>query len=280
MGTHPIFESDFDCLTDRMGLTVSNLLNRLFAKRQMRILMVGLDAAGKTTILYKLKLGEIVTTIPTIGFNVETVEYKNISFTVWDVGGQDKIRPLWRHYYQNTQGLIFVVDSSDRERIQESHDELHKMLNEDELRDAIVLVFANKQDLPNALSVTELTEKLGLNQLRRKWYVQAACATQGTGLYEGWTGLVRSCQSKRPRRVRVHSTLSSFSIPIVNSKCNDEADWTRPSVRNPAVKIFENLESQITFEKYHFEEKQNFNLTFHNSKINKDSITATAIKFS
>jgi len=151
-----------------MGLTISSLFGRLFAKKQMRILMVGLDAAGKTTILYKLKLGEIVTTIPTIGFNVETVEYKNISFTVWDVGGQDKIRPLWRHYYQNTQGLIFVVDSSDRERIQESHDELHKMLNEDELRDAIVLVFANKQDLPNALSVTELTEKLGLNQLRRK----------------------------------------------------------------------------------------------------------------
>merc|ERR1712123_338084 len=168
-----------------MGLTFSALFKGLFGMRDMRILMVGLDAAGKTTILYKLKLGEIVTTIPTIGFNVETVEYKNISFTVWDVGGQDKIRPLWRHYYQNTQGLIFVVDSSDRERIQESHDELHKMLNEDELRDAIVLVFANKQDLPNALSVTELTEKLGLNTLRRKWYVQAACATQGTGLYEG-----------------------------------------------------------------------------------------------
>ena len=67
---------------------------------------VGLDAAGKTTILYKLKLGEVVTTIPTIGFNVETVEYKNISFTVWDVGGQDKIRPLWRHYFQNTQVSI------------------------------------------------------------------------------------------------------------------------------------------------------------------------------
>jgi len=112
-----------------MGLTISSLFGRLFAKKQMRILMVGLDAAGKTTILYKLKLGEIVTTIPTIGFNVETVEYKNISFTVWDVGGQDKIRPLWRHYYQNTQGLIFVVDSSDRERIQESHDELHKMVS-------------------------------------------------------------------------------------------------------------------------------------------------------
>lgn len=83
-----------------------------------------------------------------LGFNVETVEYKNIQFTVWDVGGQDKIRPLWRHYFQNTQGIIFVVDSNDRDRIVEAREELQRMLNEDELRDAILLVFANKQDLP------------------------------------------------------------------------------------------------------------------------------------
>lgn len=88
---------------------------------------MGLDAAGKTTVLYKLKLGEIVTTIPTIGFNVETVEYKNISFTVWDVGGQTKIRRLWSHYFQNTQGLIYVVDSNDRERMGEAADELKNM---------------------------------------------------------------------------------------------------------------------------------------------------------
>uniref|UniRef100_A0A3P9H2Y5 ARF GTPase 5 n=2 Tax=Oryzias latipes TaxID=8090 RepID=A0A3P9H2Y5_ORYLA len=145
-----------------MGLTISSLFSRLFGKKQMRILMVGLDAAGKTTILYKLKLGEIVTTIPTIGFNVETVEYKNICFTVWDVGGQDKIRPLWRHYFQNTQ------------------------IQEDELKEAVLLVFANKQDLPNAMGVSELTDKLGLHSLRsRTWHVQATCATQGTGLYEG-----------------------------------------------------------------------------------------------
>lgn len=148
--------------------------------------MVGLDAAGKTTILYKLKLGEIVTTIPTIGFNVETVEYKNISFTVWDVGGQDKIRPLWRHYFTNTQGLIFVVDSNDRERIEEAKDELSKMLQEEELQESLLLVFANKSDLPNAFSCSEITDKLGLHSLRnRKWYVQASCATLGTGLYEG-----------------------------------------------------------------------------------------------
>ncbi|KAF7804954.1 ADP-ribosylation factor isoform X1 [Senna tora] len=163
-----------------MGLSFTKLFSRLFAKKEMRILMVGLDAAGKTTILYKLKLGEIVTTIPTIGFNVETVEYKNISFTVWDVGGQDKIRPLWRHYFQNTQGLIFVVDSNDRDRVVEARDELHRMLNEDELRDAVLLVFANKQDLPNAMNAAEITDKLGLHSLRqRHWYIQSTCATSG-----------------------------------------------------------------------------------------------------
>ena len=168
------------------GLRCATCAQALLTHRCCPVAQVGLDAAGKTTILYKLKLGEIVTTIPTIGFNVETVEYKNISFTVWDVGGQDKIRPLWRHYYQNTQGLIFVVDSNDKDRVGEAHDELHRMLSEDELREAIVLVFANKQDLPNAMSVAEVTDKLGLHSLRnRKWYIQATCATSGEGLFEG-----------------------------------------------------------------------------------------------
>ncbi|PPD84901.1 hypothetical protein GOBAR_DD18176 [Gossypium barbadense] len=181
----------------RMGLSFAKLFSRLFAKKEMRILMVGLDAAGKTTILYKLKLGEIVTTIPTIGFNVETVEYKNISFTVWDVGGQDKIRPLWRHYFQNTQGLIFVVDSNDRDRVVEARDELHRMLNEDELRDAVLLVFANKQDLPNAMNAAEITDKLGLHSLRqRHWYIQSTCATSGEGLYEGLDWLSNNIANK------------------------------------------------------------------------------------
>ncbi|OZJ05758.1 ADP-ribosylation factor [Bifiguratus adelaidae] len=155
-----------------MGLSISKLLQGLFGKQEMRILMVGLDAAGKTTILYKLKLGEIVTTIPTIGFNVETVEYKNISFTVWDVGGQDKIRPLWRHYFQNTQGIIFVVDSNDRDRISEARDELTRMLNEDELRDALLLVFANKQDLPNAMNAAEITDKLAVTVFMKVRYLE------------------------------------------------------------------------------------------------------------
>lgn len=167
-----------------------------------------------------------------VGFNVETVEYKNIQFTVWDVGGQDKIRPLWRHYFQNTQGIIFVVDSNDRDRVVEAREELQRMLNEDELREALLLVFANKQDLPvtqppsqsapvvakvadvffqNAMNAAEITDKLGLHSLRqRAWvitkplkplleqsltelqYIQSTCATSGDGLYEGLEWLSNS----------------------------------------------------------------------------------------
>ena len=180
-----------------MGLTITKLFDRFFGKKEMRILMLGLDAAGKTTILYKLKLGEVVSSVPTIGFNVETVEYKNIKFTVWDVGGQDKIRLLWRHYFQNTQGLIFVVDSSDKERVELAKEELQRMLGEEELRDAVVLVFANKQDL-GVMSVAEVTEKLGLHTLRgREWYIQGTCAMTGDGLYEGLDWLSKIVAKKK-----------------------------------------------------------------------------------
>merc|ERR1712129_485423 len=182
------------------GLTFSNIWQRMVGTQEMRILMVGLDAAGKTTILYRLKLGEVVTTIPTIGFNVETVEYRNLSFTVWDVGGQDRIRPLWRHYFQGTNALIYVVDSNDRDRSEDAREELTKMLNEDEMRDAVLLVFANKQDLPNAMTAAEVTEKLGLQEMRnRQWYIQSACATTGDGLYEGLDWLSRTLSSAKKK---------------------------------------------------------------------------------
>ena len=109
-----------------------------------RALMLGIDAGGKTTILYKLKLGEVVSTIPTIGFNVESLQYKKLKLDIWDVGGQDKIRALWRHYYSETAVIIYVVDSNDRERIEDAKNELNRMLAEDELKDAILLIYANK----------------------------------------------------------------------------------------------------------------------------------------
>eukprot|EP00118_Oscarella_pearsei_P025778 m.308759 g.308759 ORF g.308759 m.308759 type:complete len:221 (+) comp44687_c0_seq1:330-992(+) len=164
----------------------NSIFKRLFKKKDVRLLIVGLDAAGKTTMLYKLKLGEVVTTIPTIGFNVETISYKNINFTSWDVGGRDKMRPLYRHYFQNTDALVLVVDSNDRDRIDEAKDELHRMIQESELSDALILVVANKQDLPNSMTVGEVTEKLELNKITsHSWHIQGAVAVSGDGLYEG-----------------------------------------------------------------------------------------------
>ena len=107
-----------------------------------------------------------------------------------DVGGQDKIRPLWRHYYTGTQGLVFVVDSRDRARLDEARQELHRILSDREMRHCVLLIFANKQDVAGAISPSELTDKLGLNALvGRTWFVQPTCATSGEGLFEGLTWL-------------------------------------------------------------------------------------------
>ena len=160
-------------------------LNRTFSNRDTHILMVGLDTAGKTTILYKLKLNETVTTIPTT-FNVETVSpCKGVTFTVWDVGGQEKIRPLWHHFFQNTQGLIYVVDSSDLERISEARQELFGVLESPEMEGVPVVVIGNKQDLPRALKSHQLAQQLSLLQHKANpWHVQEACAKNGEGIYE------------------------------------------------------------------------------------------------
>lgn len=158
----------------------------MFGNREVRVLILGLDNAGKTTILYKLQVGEVVTTIPTIGFNVETIKYNNIKFQVWDLGGQTSIRPYWRCYYSNTDAIIYVVDSADRDRIGIAREELCAMLEEDELQDTILLVFANKQDMPNAMNVVEVSERLGLTRLtNRVWHIRPTSAIRGDGLYEG-----------------------------------------------------------------------------------------------
>uniref|UniRef100_A0A1I8ISZ4 ADP-ribosylation factor 6 n=1 Tax=Macrostomum lignano TaxID=282301 RepID=A0A1I8ISZ4_9PLAT len=113
-----------------------------------------------------------------------------------DVGGQEKIRPLWRHYYTGTHGLIFVIDSSDRDRIDEARLELHKILEDREMRGAIVLIIANKQDLPDAMRPNEIQDRLSLSHLTdRVWYVQPACATSGEGLYEGLTWLTSNSRT-------------------------------------------------------------------------------------
>ena len=156
--------------------------------KEIRILILGLDGAGKTTILYKLQLGEVIKTKPTIGFNVETLQYKNISINMWDLGGQTSIRPYWRCY---SAAVIFVVDSTDRDRLETARKELHMMLKEDELVDSALLVFANKQDQPGALTAAEVSKALGLVELKdRSWSIVASSAIKGEGLTEGLDWLI------------------------------------------------------------------------------------------
>ncbi len=181
-----------------MGQLFSNLWDKLFKKlKDIRMVMVGLDAAGKTTIMYKMKLGETPKTIPTIGFNVETIEYKKLSITLWDIGGQDILRPLWKHYYENAQAVIYVVDSSDIERLDLAKKELDMILNDDNLKGAPLLVYANKQDLTYALSPNELIEKLELNKIKgRDWLVQGTSAVLGKGLTEGLDWMAKALMKK------------------------------------------------------------------------------------
>ncbi|PWU92403.1 putative ADP-ribosylation factor [Trypanosoma cruzi] len=177
-----------------MGAVMS-WFDGLFAKKDATILMVGLDAAGKTTILWKLKLNEVQQTVPTLGFNVQTVEYKNIKFHLWDVGGQKLLRSLWKHYYEGANAIIFVIGSNDRDRVWEARQELEKLLQEPLLVGATVLVLCNKQDLPHRLTPAELVEQLGFRDhsttglgaaMRgRQWFVQGCCAHTGDGLFEG-----------------------------------------------------------------------------------------------
>ena len=169
-----------------MGLVISRLVSSLSFAQDTRILMLGLDAAGKTTTLYKLKLGEFVTSVPTIGFNVETVSYKKLNMTIWDVGGQDKIRALWQHYYNGSDALIWIVDSTDVDRMKECRDELHHVCASDSLRHAAVLVYTNKQDAPKAERPDVVAGHLGLHTLpQREWYIQPCSALMGDGLVEG-----------------------------------------------------------------------------------------------
>lgn len=142
-------------------------------------------------------MDEPVTTVPTIGFNVETLQYKNIKFQVWDLGGQSSIRPYWRCYYPNTDAVIFVVDCTDVERLETARAELFALLEEDELKDAILLIMANKQDMKNALNAPALTDALGLAAIKnRTWNIQETSATQGKGLFEGFDWLVANLTKK------------------------------------------------------------------------------------
>lgn len=155
-------------------------------KRNLILAMLGLDGTGKTTILYQLKFSDAITTIPTIGFNIENVVFKNIEYTIWDIGGQDKIRNLWKHYLNNVSGLIYVIDSSDRDRIREAADEMYKILYDIDMFKKPILILANKQDITHSMCPSEVIQQMNLFTLKsHNWNVRACCGLNGEGLYQG-----------------------------------------------------------------------------------------------
>eukprot|EP00741_Cyanophora_paradoxa_P022150 tig00021435_g21382.t1 len=190
-----------------MGKSLSKLLG---GKKAYRICVVGLDSSGKTSLLYRLKLDKAISTIPTVGYNtnvcgrlpagrcaVESVQFKNIQFDIWDLGGQQRLRDLWKHYYKEADGVIFVVDSHDQARMDEAIRELNAVVANPQTSRAVLLVMANKQDLPEAQPVAEIERLLAPSLPKtRPYLVLGTSVVSGQGVNEGLEWLASSVRKR------------------------------------------------------------------------------------
>lgn len=159
--------------------------------------MLGLDNAGKTTILKRINGEPIDTISPTLGFNIKTLEHEGYKLNIWDVGGQKSIRSYWRNYFEQTDALIWVVDSADRLRLNDCNRELSQLLQEERLAGATLLVFANKQDIGGALSDQELKVALGLDDIKsHHWAILPCSAVTGENLLRGMDWVVNDVASR------------------------------------------------------------------------------------
>uniref|UniRef100_A0A8C1V1G3 ADP-ribosylation factor-like protein 11 n=1 Tax=Cyprinus carpio TaxID=7962 RepID=A0A8C1V1G3_CYPCA len=162
-------------------------------KKTPHVLLMGLDSAGKSTLLYRQQCGVVMETSPTVGFNVATVELdKKTSLTVWDVGGQGTMRPNWKYYLEGCKVLVFVVDSSDRARMGEAQKALKKILSDEHLKGVPLMVLANKKDLPNSLTIRDVSILLELDSYTdRVWEIQACSALKGLGLQQAFLSIAK-----------------------------------------------------------------------------------------
>lgn len=183
-----------------MGIWASRMIKNLFGQdeEKCKIVIVGLNNAGKTTILYKLHLGQVILTQPTIGSNVEEVKHKNAKFQVWDIGGQENLRAGWSTYFQDTDAVVFVVDSNDQENMILAKMELFNVVLHEDLKYACLLVLANKQDITGSRNAGEVAEDLSLHTIRtHEWQIQSCCALTGVGLQQGLEWIATRIRSKK-----------------------------------------------------------------------------------
>lgn len=176
-----------------MGGLLSKLWRFAFGdpQRRFKITIIGLDNAGKTTALYRLLEGVVVNTQPTVGSNVETIERENVRLQCWDLAGQTPFRQGWTTFFNGTDAILFLVDSSDRARIGEARDELFRVIKDESTANCCILVLANKQDLPNCMSLNDVMESLQLSEIKeREWSILPSCSLTGQGLEEAVDWLV------------------------------------------------------------------------------------------
>ena len=169
-----------------MGFIFSKILDFFSRSRSnFKIIILGIQNAGKTTILYRLSLGQLVQTTPTIGSNVEEISYNNVKLQAWDLGGQESTRSVWDVYFVNTDAIIYVIDTHDT-NFEESKNQFYKLLDNEALKNTIILIFANKQDLSGAKKVNEIIQIYELDKIKDHiWYVQPCSAQTGEGLVTG-----------------------------------------------------------------------------------------------
>jgi len=170
-----------------MGFILSKIIEFFTKNRNnFKIIILGMQNAGKTTILYRLSLGQLVKTTPTIGSNVEELTYNNVKFQAWDLGGQESTRSVWDVYYMNTDAVVYVVDSQDDEYFEESKSQFHKLIANPALKNATILIFANKQDLPGAKDTNKLIQDYEFFKIKDHiWHIQSCSALKGEGLVTG-----------------------------------------------------------------------------------------------
>jgi len=169
-----------------MGFIFSKILDFFSRSRNnFKIIILGIQNAGKTTILYRLSIGQLIKTTPTIGSNVEEIAYNNIKLQAWDLGGQESTRSLWSVYYVNTDAIIYVIDTHD-DNYDDSKTQFYKLLETDELKNAVILIYANKQDLPGAKNVSDIIQIYELDTIKDHiWHIQPCSAHTGEGLITG-----------------------------------------------------------------------------------------------
>ena len=263
-----------------MGFIFSKIIDFFSRSRNnFKIIILGIQNAGKTTILYRLSIGQLVKTTPTIGSNVEEISYNNVKLQAWDLGGQESTRSIWDVYFVNTDAIIYVVDSHD-ETYDDSKTQFYKLLKNEALKNAVILIYANKQDLPGAKNVGEIIQIYELDTIKNHiWHIQPCSAQTGEGLITGMKWLSDQLVFKSNNSFPINPYIDYEQNNNENSNKIQEVENSTTNINNDNnndIKINEenkeniqNIENNIVNEEKIVENNNNIN-SEENNNVNQN----------